>query len=775
MNLVNYDKVIEEINRQFSLHKTNYALLVDCENYSDFNMIIGKYQADSTVKIFNLSSYSKGDTVPKIPEMLLTLPEEQGNILFVGVSQFLHFLDDEKARTFLSQIYEKEFQGNIVFLLEHYQLLLQKLTADDIRRKDRTVLLDGEYEELPQIIVFKNKDYCKSNIDFTTLLKTLEQFKYNENLSCPGIYSSFSTYKDYFKNSSYQMTFIENNFDMLKNLYPNEIIKFKQTDGNEEQWGQLLSDLEKHNNITKVFQSYPMKDSLSENIAEAIKTKKSIQCWYFWLRMKYFGQESNTYFSNCLLKTNNCEELERAIYFTILDYNHTDPLFIKFYQERKNIIKYCPDNIELLDEYLDVICKFQKNSLYYLTDKTYKEQQAIMQALAYYSYSNEELLEIVNLISTDLLNYLEHFEFKQSNLKLPESDISLYTQFNEYFDKYKYNKIFNKVPGDFIELVNKNAETRPYNKLQTRISIINKLLQQKNIKVFFIDALGVEYLSYIQQKCYQYNMIADIQVAKSELPSVTIKNKEFIDNSNHDIVEIRELDEMKHKDLYTEDNEKCKEPIHIFNELQIINDILTQIQIDLNDKKYEHALIVSDHGASRLAVIYQENSIIELDDKKGKNSGRCCQIEEDPHLPNCAYENGHVILANYDRFKGSRKASVEVHGGASLEEVLVPIINISLKPKYELYFESPVVLIKPKEIPEIILISSKLLTKPILEVNNIKYEGEHINRNHYKFKMPDMKRTRSYEAIIFDGDSEIGKLEFSTKASLAKHNDDMLL
>lgn len=40
-------------------------------------------------------------------------------------------------------------------------------------------------------------------------------------------------------------------------------------------------------------------------------------------------------------------------------------------------------------------------------------------------------------------------------------------------------------------------------------------------------------------------------------------------------------------------------------------------------------------------------------------------------------ENGFWCLANYDRFKGGRKANVEVHGGASLEEVAVPIVEIT--------------------------------------------------------------------------------------------------
>ena len=38
-----------------------------------------------------------------------------------------------------------------------------------------------------------------------------------------------------------------------------------------------------------------------------------------------------------------------------------------------------------------------------------------------------------------------------------------------------------------------------------------------------------------------------------------------------------------------------------------------------------------------------------------------------------------MTLSDYGRFKGSRKANVEVHGGASLEEVIVPIITLTLR------------------------------------------------------------------------------------------------
>lgn len=68
-------------------------------------------------------------------------------------------------------------------------------------------------------------------------------------------------------------------------------------------------------------------------------------------------------------------------------------------------------------------------------------------------------------------------------------------------------------------------------------------------------------------------------------------------------------------------------------------------------------------------------------ESNAQHSGRCCPVSEIDEKPACAIEeNGFWVLANYDRFKGSRKANVEVHGGATLEEVVVPIIEISYSP-----------------------------------------------------------------------------------------------
>ena len=65
-------------------------------------------------------------------------------------------------------------------------------------------------------------------------------------------------------------------------------------------------------------------------------------------------------------------------------------------------------------------------------------------------------------------------------------------------------------------------------------------------------------------------------------------------------------------------------------------------------------------------------------DMRGEHSGRCCAECATDGLDTVTVENGWLVLADYGRFKGGRAAAVEVHGGATNEEVIVPVIEITL-------------------------------------------------------------------------------------------------
>lgn len=70
-----------------------------------------------------------------------------------------------------------------------------------------------------------------------------------------------------------------------------------------------------------------------------------------------------------------------------------------------------------------------------------------------------------------------------------------------YFQDYKYQKIINKLLPEFYEVVLEQAVKRGYNLiLEPRSSKIEKL-KTKNALLYFMDAMGVEYLGYILEEC----------------------------------------------------------------------------------------------------------------------------------------------------------------------------------------------------------------------------------------------------------------------------------
>ena len=152
-------------------------------------------------------------------------------------------------------------------------------------------------------------------------------------------------------------------------------------------------------------------------------------------------------------------------------------------------------------------------------------------------------------------------------------------------------------------------------------------LKRKDSQLYFMDAMGVEYLSYIIAVCRELNLVTSIKVCVAELPSITSRNKEFLDlfvDADHPTVSIKEIDDIKHHGKYDYDFYKnSKLPIHLIKELEVIRNALVKIQEDLSGGKIQRAFMIADHGASRLAVLHDTENIWEMSEK-GQHSGRCC-------------------------------------------------------------------------------------------------------------------------------------------------------
>ena len=283
-------------------------------------------------------------------------------------------------------------------------------------------------------------------------------------------------------------------------------------------------------------------------------------------------------------------------------------------------------------------------------------------------------------------------------------------------------------------------------------------LDVTNAHAFFFDALGVEFLGFIQEKCNEYDLSINVSCARCELPSLTCFNKEFVKvlgDKGCGVSDIKDLDEIKHHGEDNFDYEKEKLPIYLIKELEIIDGLLNKIRSDIYGGHYDKAIVIADHGASRLAVLHETENVWSMA-TSGEHSGRCCpQNEIDTQPDNAISEENFWILATYDRFKGSRKANVEVHGGASLEEVAIPIIEITQKKSNVEAFitdASKVITLGAKEYATIKIYVGVKSNNISIKLDGKYFDANPTNDNYvYSIELPDYTKKGKYNFDIVNG------------------------
>ena len=178
-------------------------------------------------------------------------------------------------------------------------------------------------------------------------------------------------------------------------------------------------------------------------------------------------------------------------------------------------------------------------------------------------------------------------------------------------------------------------------------------------------------------------------------------------------------------------------------------------------------ILTSDHGATRLAVISNSYTIWEMPEK-GKHGGRCCKVSEfDGDLPSCSTVsddgNWHV-LAGHDQFRGGRIGDVEVHGGATLEEMIVPVVELEMldsSARIELIKKDYKVTFRDAEIA-LEFFSISRLSNPSVSFQGTRYSIVPCvgSDGHYLAKIPKVA-AGDYTVEVYDGDTKISHLDFS--------------
>ncbi|SHK77972.1 hypothetical protein SAMN05216582_11737 [Selenomonas ruminantium] len=761
MRSLDVAECINEVASYCNNVSTGFPLIVDTEDYDLFHELISRLRIDVAKKFIYVSNYCKDGSIPDV-ERAYNNAFSDGVHVLVGLSQACMLHSQIFLEEYLDRAVNETCREHTVILLMHCRDYLHQKCKQDIRLKRRIIFLGNSCNPLPQIIIERNANYAKGKLydGVGELLSALEQMT-NESIKDSLTMSMVTTYSAaLFRRAVYSVNQGPGSFDIICKKFPAFSSCVVEENGTELQWQWLKCKLEENNFGKIVAEEFKVLD-LEICIGDVLQSNDEYTLWLYWLAIKVMGTD-NSYLNIAASDIKNQLDLERSLYFSILSIDVDDSNFRQYYEERKKLLEKIKDNPKLSSQFCNEVGQKGRKAIFYLTNRTHDEQICSMKWLSYYEYSRKEFNYILETNLPQVNLYMDTYVFNEGIIQI--DDAGLAGMLTDYFSEYKKQKISNKITDDFLLEVNDIAEKRPYNRILTRLATL-KNLQCRDAMPYFVDALGVEYLSYIKNKCKEYGLIAEIRVAHCDLPSITSLNKDFDDFFQNTCRVTKDLDEIKHGVNYY-DYEKVKQPIHLLDELAVIDEVLKDIRVKLSQGVIKRAVVFSDHGASRLAVINEtENATIELEEK-GRHSGRCCPADSDPQIPFATYENGYAVLANYERFKGGHKAEVEVHGGASLEEVLVPIIAITTKPNRLTYvFENDVIEHKHNEKTKIILFCNMPMHKPQLRIKNKFYVGRlTVDNKHAEFDLDDIKRKNRYTAEIYEDNKATGiELEFEIK------------
>jgi len=767
------NECFQEINAYCAGKPWGHPLMVDLENFDDFQTVLQRLEADASKQCIFVSQFTQKNGLPIIDDAIAKITGKETYVM-VGASQAAMLKDEAAVDALVDELLGLSISGHAIVLLNHCKKFLDRYLQRDPRYDRRVVLVEGSTSPLPQIKLTDNEAVCvgfKPLNGIQGLLKYMEKMDDAKLQAHPSLTVLTSFKVSLFRQSLYSVTESTGIYEAICQKY-SDLVLTKNEYGTQEQWAWLLNAMEGVDTFSSfVCSNFGGTSNLIAHLDNVLETGDKNKLWLLWLAMQVFGVGTNKYVTRIIANSDSVDTFERSLYDELLYIKHDDPMFDTYYAERKRILDSIPENLPYIDDYCDQIGMHEKYAVCYLTAASERERYELVKSLSIYDYSEDEIGTVLKNGFPDIYSYMQPFAFDVLNTKLPDADSSLRGELTAYFAQYKQQKLTNRIFDEFISKVDNHAVDRPFMKLQPRSSIVSKIDKDKT-GFFFFDALGVEYLAYIQSKCEKYGLVSEFSIGRCELPSITSANKEF-ENTCPNVKKISDLDELKHHSMIY-DYATCPYPIHLFRELEIIDTELRRIQTQLAQGTIQKAVILSDHGASRLAVLYGKESASNIElAEKGVHSGRCCKIDEDPNLPQASYEDGYAILANYERFKGSRAANLEVHGGATLEEVLVPVITLVRKPDNITYcFVDPVIKFKMGQDARITLFSNVPMKQPRIQVNGIFYDGTFVgDKKHAEFIMPELKRTNSYEALVYDGDQNVGvTLGFSIERATKQKN-----
>ncbi len=564
------------------------------------------------------------------------------NTILFSVSEIVRFYNRDDFKNFFDNLFSIENKSiNIIIPLFGLKSRFNNQYFDTYYRKDEYDFVydfDSSSDKIDLNIV----DF---EVPFDNTLDSIEDWLnfYSSpanNIICsprPLVERIDNQYSDdliNINNISNQKEFIEKYMD--KN-FP---LNFKENE--VEYWDKLIIDL-KENDLEQILKRKLNLHQLTPS--ELLKRICSEQNLYFkWLLKGYavLEDDGNDYFYEVIKSSDIDDLLIEKIWFDIFDgYNPT------YISQRYKILRdfYTQGRpSQKIEDELSRLLQNYKPLIPILTGIAQVEKEYIVKL-----YTSDEVdNDYIQKHYSDLVHYIDNVDF-----------INKIEWVENYFIEYKNSKIYNKLSTKLDSILkekNKNRDSFFNWYADTSFKEVSDFNIDKE-KTLWIDGLGIEWLGVIKNYATSKGFICEFYLSKSKLPTTTHCNK---------------FDDIKKTDAldrdYIHKQASYQYPKNLIEEIDIIKDIL-------DNHIHDEFTIVSDHGFSAFCSFQTKINSFDNDE----HEGRCAKVDDildDTNYFSYDFPECGRYLVSLNHTSLNNKTRREAHGGATPEEVIVPIIKI---------------------------------------------------------------------------------------------------
>lgn len=392
-----------------------------------------------------------------------------------------------------------------------------------------------------------------------------------------------------------------------------------------------------------------------------------------------------------------------------------------------------------------------------LTGVTHQERREILlivKALIEEGFPVEEWDCFLRLSFPELYYYLQSYDLGDPVI-------------TEYFGMYKRARILDTLTSELHDMVQKiAADEGRFWAFCPRSHVLEQCLRDRS-QLVWVDGLGMEWVSLIAGLIHEQkpDVNVAVKVGRACLPSITAANKQEI-KEEHEF--IRDLDQEAHDYDYSY-------PDSFLKQIEVIT--LLSSKLVQKVAQGQRVILTSDHGLSRFALMGAK-----FDSPPGTQSrkyGRYLEIVGHHYyrLPNdipVVKDGNYILPRTYGCFPWLGTSKGETHGGATLEEALVPIVV--LDPKVSAGFPVSIKLLTPQlAIPRSGKVSIKIEINLNIGSCGLKLVDKQVNGRQLSPKTWQFDITNAepgtYSADVFSGNQYLGQISFELKSGGIREKD----